>query len=137
METSAAGGANNVQLIQQAFADFGSGNIQGILNILADDVVWGGYEDPTVPFARTFKGKEGVAQFFKLLSDSVNFTRFEPREFIGQGERVVALGYNSGTAKKMGKSFESEWSFVFTVHNGKLQSFFGYNDSLATHRAFE
>ena len=72
---------NKVQLVQQAYADFGSGNIQGILDICTDDVVWTGYENPGVPFAGTFKGKDGVSEFFQLLAENVDYSAFEPKEF--------------------------------------------------------
>ena len=56
----------NVQIIQQAFADFGSGNIQGILDICTDDIVWAGAENPGVPITGTFKGNDGVRKFFSF-----------------------------------------------------------------------
>jgi len=56
----------NVQIIQQAFADFRSGNIQGILDICTDDIVWAGAANPGVPITGTFKGNDGVRKFFSF-----------------------------------------------------------------------
>lgn len=45
---------NNVQIIQQAFDDFGKGTIQGILDVCTNDVVWSSAENPNVPIAGIF-----------------------------------------------------------------------------------
>ena len=91
---------NNVQIVQQAFDDFGKGNIQGILDVCTNDVVWASAENPNVPITGTFKGKEGVSKFFKAIAENVDYSRFEPNEFFNDKDAVIVLGHHTGTVKK-------------------------------------
>lgn len=45
---------NDVQIIQQAFADFGAGSI---LNVCTNDVIWSGAEKPGVRLQELLRAK--------------------------------------------------------------------------------
>lgn len=126
----------NVQIIKEAFGNFLNGNIPAIINICADDVAWGGYKVPDVPFAGMFYGKEGVQDFFKRLAENVDFSYFEPKEFFSQGDDVFVLGHNTGTAKTTGLSFDHGWCMHFRMQGGKLKNYFAYLDSFEQAKAF-
>jgi ketosteroid isomerase-like protein len=64
-------------------------------------------------------------------------TKFEPKEFIAQGDRVVALGTYAATVRETGRSYETDWVHVFTVKDGKITSFNEFFDSAAASRAFQ
>jgi hypothetical protein len=74
-------------------------------------------------------GGNEVRTFFKQVSDAWNFDRFEPREFIAQGDTVVALGVYNGTAKTTKRPFQSEFAHVFTFRDGKVAKFREYTDT--------
>src|ERR1700754_4422617 len=99
----------NALLVQHAIDNFLQGNIAGVLDFCTDDVEWGSYENPDVPFAGIFQGKNGVLRFFETLATTVNYTVFEYRQFISQGDDVIVLGHQTGTAKKSGKPFNHDW----------------------------
>jgi ketosteroid isomerase-like protein len=120
---------NNVQIIQQAFADFASGNIQSILNVCTDDIVWTGIENPTVPIAGTFKGKDGVIKFFSNLSENIDYSYFEPKEFFSDKDAVIVLGHHTAKVKKTGKSFDHDWCMVFRLRDGKLYHYYVFVDT--------
>ena len=128
---------NKIQLVQQAYADFGSGNTQGILDICTDDVVWTGYENPGVPFASTFKGKEGVSEFFQQLAENVDYSAFEPKEFFSDNNAVVVLGRHAGTVKKTGKSYDHDWCMVFRFRDEKLYHYFVFVDTREQAESFK
>lgn len=92
--------------MQQAFDDFLKGNIPAGVDACADDVEWSSYENPDVPYATTYHGKSGAAEFFKTLSQTVNYLRFEPQQFISEGDDVVVLGHHTATVKSTGKTFD-------------------------------
>lgn len=135
METSVST-RNNLQIVQQAFTDFSNGNIPAIIKQCTEDVVWGSYKVPGVSFSGQFFGKEGVQEHFKELAENVDFTVFEPREFIAQGDTVMVLGHQSGVVKSTGKRFDSDWCFSFKMNEGKLQRFFAYVDSYESYKNF-
>jgi ketosteroid isomerase-like protein len=128
----------NTQIVQDAYAAFGRGDIPALLNMLSDDVDWHGVigVGPQVPQGGPRRGKQEVGKFFEQVGASTNFGRFEPRQFVAQGDTVVALGYYDGTVKTSGKSFKSEWAMAFTLRGGKIVKFREFTDSLGLTNAF-
>lgn len=127
----------NTKVVQDAYAAFGRGDVQGILDRLDDGIVWKGVygAGKHVPTSGERRGKAQVGEFFKQVAENVNFSRFEPKEFIATGDKVVALGHY--TAKTpIGRTFDSDFAMVFTVRNGKVVEFQEFMDSAAVNAAF-
>jgi uncharacterized protein len=129
--------AQNTKVVQEAYAAFGRGDVQGILDRLTDDVIWKAVYGAAahVPTSGERRGKAAVATFFKQLAETVKFSRFEPKEFIATGDKVVALGSYNGTTS-IGRSFESDFAMVFTLKNGKVSLFQEFCDSAAINAAY-
>ena len=126
----------NVQIVKDAYAAFGRGDIQGLLALLAKDVEWispGG----ALPPAGTYRGPAAVADFFQKLSETVEFSSFEPREFVADGDRVLVVGFDSWRAKATNRTFEGHWVMAFTVRNAKVTNVREYVDTLGVARALE
>ncbi len=134
METSTK---DNLQIIRQAFADFGDGNIQGILDVCTNDVVWTSPENPDVPTAGTFKGKEGVGKFFSAVAANVDYSSFEPKEFFSDKDVVIALGHHTGKVKRTGKTFNHDWCMVFRLRDGKVYDYYFFGDTLDQAESFK
>jgi uncharacterized protein len=129
--------AANTQLVQDAYTAFGRGDVQSIIDSLTDDVIWQGVKGAgkNVPMSGERRGKAAVTEFFSLVGANVTFSRFEPREFVAQGDKVVAIGrYTATTSAK--KSFDSDFVMVFTLRGGKVAMFQEYLDSAAINAAF-
>ena len=112
--------AQNVDVVQQGYEAFGRGDIPGVLELLTDDVEWTMQGPSVIPYAGTFRGREGIAEFFTLLDETLEFEQFEPRKFVGQGDTVVVVGYERGLVKPTGRTFEHEWAHVYTLRDGKI-----------------
>jgi uncharacterized protein len=112
--------AQNVDVVQQGYEAFGRGDIPGVLELLTDDVEWTEQGPSVIPFAGTFRGREGIAEFFTLLDETLEFEQFEPRKFVGQDDTVVVVGYERGLVKPTGRTFEQEWAHVYTLRDGKI-----------------
>lgn len=126
----------NVQIVKDAYAAFGRGDIQGLLALLAEDVEWispGG----ALPPAGTYRGRAAVAGFFQKLSEVLEFSSFEPREFVAEGDRVLVVGFDSWRAKATNRTFEGHWVMAFTVRNGKVTNVREYVDTLGVARALD
>lgn len=126
-----------LQVVKQAFEDFVHGNITGIVNACADGVIFGGYRNPYIRPSGLYYGKEGVIEFFNLLDKNYMFAVFEPEEYITQDDRVIVLGHEAGTVKSTGKTFDLDWCMCFTIRNGKIQNYFGFEDTYELARAFQ
>jgi ketosteroid isomerase-like protein len=127
----------NTKVVQDAYAAFGRGDVESIVGLLSDNVVWKGVYGaaPHVPTAGERRGKAAVREFFKLVAEHVSFSSFEPNEFVATGNKVVALGHY--TAKTpIGKSFDADFAMVFTVENGKVTAFQEFTDSAAINGAY-
>ena len=129
--------ARNTKVVQEAYAAFSRGDIQTLLSKLADDIVWTGVygAGSQVPTAGERRGKAAVAEFFKQVGESVNFSRFEPNEFIAAGDKVVALGHYTATTP-IKKSFDSDFAMVFTLRNGQVTRFQEFCNSAAINAAY-
>lgn len=127
----------NVQIVQETFAAFKRGDIASVLNMLTDDVEWWVNGPPEViPYVGARHGQEQVAQFFATLGETVEFTEFEPEEFIAQADKVVSTGRDRQRVKKTGRTAENTWAMVFTLRDGKIAGFRSYEDSAAVATAF-
>ena len=126
----------NVKVVQDAFAAFGRGDIPTLLDNLSDNVEWFLPGEGMIPQAGAYRGRDGVARFFQTLNQTTEFLAFEPREFIAQGDRVIALGWYRGKAKATGRSFEADWVMSFSLRDGKVLKFQEFTDTAAIAPAY-
>jgi ketosteroid isomerase-like protein len=126
----------NARLVQQAYEAFGRGDIQGVLSTLSEQVEWRTPKPEGVPFGGEYRGRDDVARFFSELNQYEEVTRFEPREFIAQGEKVVALGTYACNIRSTGRKVESEWVHVFTIREGKVVKFQEHFDTAKAVNAY-
>jgi len=130
--------AQNTKVVQDAYAAFGRGDIPALLGLMADGIHWRPVIGTAshVPFSGERTGKPGVAEFFKRVAETEDFQQFEPREFVAQGDTVVAIGHYRATAKATGRTFDSDFVMVFTLRDGKVVAFREFTDSAAVNAAF-
>jgi ketosteroid isomerase-like protein len=122
----------NTRLAQTAYEAFGRGDTAALAEVMADDIEWVDPGDPgDDPNAGTFKGKEAVLGWFGGLASTVDFTMFEPREFIAQNDKVVSLVYAEATARETGRAFVNHEAHVWTFRDGKVARFQNYHDTAA------
>jgi uncharacterized protein len=122
----------NIQIVQKAYQDFVGGNIPAILESLDEGVDWF-IPGPKhlIPFAGQRRGRQEVAQFFSELAASLSAREFEPQEYIGDMEKVVALGRQKWQVKSTGRTYADDWAHVFWIANGKIVRFKEYHDTEA------
>ncbi len=126
----------NIQVIQTAFDCFGKGDVAGILNQLSTDVLWHVAPVANVPYTGTRNGHAGAAEFFSRMAECEDTLKFEPREFIAQGDKVVVVGHYEARAKATGREYETYFVHVFTLRDDKIISFIEYTDTAAITAAF-
>jgi ketosteroid isomerase-like protein len=130
--------AQNTKVIQDAYAAFGRGDIPTLLGYMTDDIHWQPVIGSAkyVPFSGERRGKAGVAEFFKQVAEAQDFKVFEPREFVAQGDKVVAIGHYGVVTKRTHKSFESDFVMVFTLRDGRIARFQEFTDSAGVNATF-
>jgi uncharacterized protein len=126
----------NTDVVQQGYEALGRGDIPAILDLLTDDVQWIHQGPSVIPFAGTRHGHEGVAEYFSLLDENLEFEQFEAREFVAQGDTVVVVGFERGVSKATGHTIEQEWAHVYTLRDGKIAKGRFFEDTAAQVAAF-
>jgi ketosteroid isomerase-like protein len=121
----------NTRLAQSAYEAFGRGDIAALAEVMADDIEWVNPGDRDDPNAGTFRGKEAVLGWFGGLASTLDFSTFEPREFIAQGDKVVSLVYAEATVRDTGRALANHEAHVWTFRDGKLARFQNYQDTAA------
>src|SRR5215210_2426630 len=107
----------NVDVVQETYEAVGRGDIPALLDLLTDDVDWTFQGPSVIPFAGTHHGREGVAEFFSLVGET--------------------LGFERNLIKPTGRTFEQEWAHVYTLRDGKVAKFRAFEDTAAHVVAFE
>lgn len=126
----------NKQLVMQCYQCYKDKNIKGLVNLCHDDIEWIGNDSDDIPFAGTFHGKDQVAHFFTMLDQAQDALKFEPRDFIAEGNKVAVTGISSWHVKPTGLTYDNSWVHVFTVRDGKVARFQQYNDTAAAEAAY-
>jgi uncharacterized protein len=127
----------NLQVVHQAYAAFGQGDVPGVLAILTEDVRWSTPGPPDViPYAGLRTGHEQVGGYFESFGGAVEVTEFEPQKFFAQEDMVVVLGRYALRVKSTGNAVETDWVHAFTLRDRKIAEFRGYEDSAAVVGAF-
>lgn len=122
----------NTRFVQSAYEAFGRGDMPALAEVMADDIEWVNPGDPDDdPNAGTFKGKEAVLGWFGGLASTLDFTTFEPQEFIAQDDKVVALVYAEATVRDTGRALVNHEAHVWTFRDGKIARFQNYQDTAA------
>lgn len=127
----------NTKIVQQAYENFKTGNIQALLEQLSEDVEWQLPDIANVPFAGKREGREQVGQFFIVLADVQDVLQFEPGEFVAQGDKVISLGHYMWRVKSNSREYGGDFAHVFTISDGKISGFHEYMDTAAAANAFQ
>ncbi len=126
----------NLDIIKEAYAAFGRGDIAAVLSVQAPNVEFE-YAGPNqIPWAGSFRGLDGAKKFFAAVEAEADIDSFEPQMFLAQGDRVVVLGFEKLRSKRTGRSYESYWAHSYTLAGGKIIKFREYSDTAAVAAAF-
>ena len=126
----------NIQVLKDAYAAFTRGDIAAVMKAFATDIDWHIPGPKAAPYVGRHKGTSAVQRFFAQVGETVEFTMFEPREYVAQGDRVVVLGRYAGKIKSTGKPFDTEWAMAWALRDGKAVKFHEYTDTEAIGAAF-
>jgi uncharacterized protein len=111
----------NVELVRGAYDDFNSGNPQGVLARLDENVAWtepGGGNSPS----GTFNGPESVGNdVFSKIPENFDEFSAEPEDFKDEGDNVTVTGRFKGKSKS-GVELDAPFTHTYEVKDGKVTS---------------
>jgi len=126
----------NKELVMQGYQMFQAGNIDGLLQLFADDTEWTGTPVQFVPFSGSYHGRQEVGQFFTDMNQAQETEQFSPQEFVAEGDKVVVTGTGKWTVRTTGHTYDSAWVHIFTLRDGKIAQFQEYYDTATARDAF-
>jgi ketosteroid isomerase-like protein len=127
----------NITIVKSAYAAFGRGDIQAVLDLMAPDAsigIVGRRED--APFLGIFSGPAGAAEFFQQLGQAHEIHTFEPVRFLAAEDEVFIWGHYRWTMRQSGVSKDTEWLHVITLRDGKMTRWRGHNDTAMLAEAY-
>lgn len=127
----------NVKIVQEAYAAFEQMDVERLMSLFADEANWF-VPGPTdvIPTAGARQGREQIAQFFSTLHESEDIEEFVPKFFVAQDERVITFGRTLSRVRATKRTYETEWTQVFTFHDGKIVNFREFYDTAAAVEAY-
>jgi uncharacterized protein len=134
--TSDQDAAANTRIVQQAIAHFQRGDIPALLETMTDDIEWAVPVVEHAAFSGPRQGRAAVARFFEDLAVNQTARRFEPRQFIAQGDEVVVLGHYAWDVIPTARQWDGEYAHVFTIRDGRISRFREYMDTGRAAAAF-
>jgi ketosteroid isomerase-like protein len=119
----------NKQLLRHVYAEISKGNVQPLLDRLADDVEW--TIIGSTALSGTSRGKQEVID--KLLKPirarlADGPIVFQPERFIAEGEYVVMQAHGRATALS-GKPYNNTYCIVCRIVDGKVKEMVDYIDT--------
>ena len=126
---------SNTEIAKKAYEYFGRGDIKNLLSLYSDDIKWTTPKIDNAVFSGSRQGKDALIEFFEQLDEAEEFSQFEPKEFIAQGDKVVILGEFTANVKNTGKTYSAEWVHVTTFKDGKITEFQEFFDTADANKA--
>jgi ketosteroid isomerase-like protein len=129
---------DNAATVADIYAAFMRGDLPGVLDRLADDVVWDEWENnfaqrAGVPHMVERRGRDGVAAFMAVLAD-YTIQRFDVLDLIGSGRKVVAEVHNAFDMPSGGRYVDEQLHLWTFDDDGRVVRFRHYLDT-AKHMA--
>src|SRR5512132_1907193 len=110
----------NVEIVRSAFAAFERGDIEGILRLCDEDIVIS--QPPELPgVSPEQRGHRGVLEALAIWPEQWDNYRIELlRVDAAPDDKVFVSQRSSGRGKKSGIEVDMDFSFVFTVCEGRI-----------------
>lgn len=117
---------------------FGSGDLEGAVSLLSENVEWILHGPSHVPYFGKYLGHEGFRRFWQSLMEEEEILDFSVREFVtsSDGDRVFVYGNERCKSRATGVSFEATWLQVLSLDRGLIVKFEEYIDSAAVSAAY-
>ena len=127
--------STNADIVRKIYSDFVAGNIEAVLEVLDENVDWDSRANwpggPPTPYAGQRRGRNDVAECFKLFREAIQFEKALPStSYTSVGENVLVTGRNIHRVLSTGELTENRWSMFWTFNHGKVVRLRVYMDTV-------
>jgi ketosteroid isomerase-like protein len=129
---------DNLKLVQGIYSAFARGDMKSVLAPFADGLEFQHPMPQSIwPWAGSRSGRQGLAEFFAGLSETVEHERLEPQQFIAQDDSVAVVLSEHTLVKATGVFFEICEVHLFRLENGKVVKLTIFEDTAPIIAALE
>ena len=126
----------SAQVVEAAYEKFNAGDIEGLVDLMAEDVEWVLPEISGISFSGARKGRTSVRAVFDGILGQQEAINFDVDGMIAQGDRVAAFGQYTWEVKASGRRYAAHWAHIWTITGSKITRFQEYTDSAAAAAAY-
>jgi uncharacterized protein len=120
-----------VELVRRGYEAWNSGDRSWVLDHMSPDVEW--ITPPEDPDPGTYRGYEGLEQFWAQWRAAVGQLNFTPERIIDAGDHVVVMALRSGRGEHSGLEVSDKVIQVFTFEGEtcvRVREFYDQADAL-------
>jgi len=119
----------NAALVRQSLQALNTGDIEGLANLLDDDVEW-----HEIGLAEPIRGKAAMAQRWASGGEEDYDITAELHDVIANDDHTIALV--QATAKRNGRTFTYRTAEIMHVRDGKVTARWAFSDDTAAINEF-
>jgi uncharacterized protein len=123
--------AENIETAKAAYNAFGSGDMESLAGMFAEDAQW--LTSDELPLGGLATGRDEIMGNFAQIPNYWSEFSVEPEEFIDGGDWVVVRGTQRASGESGG--FEAPFAHLIKVEDGKLKRGEFYADSAKAKQA--
>jgi ketosteroid isomerase-like protein len=129
---------DNIQTVKTMYDAFAAGDIETVLENLADDVDWASEAaGDAAPWWGPHSGKDGAGEFFQALGAAAEVEEFSPLSFAANDDEVMAIVRYRAKMRATGKEVAMDIHHHWRFRDGKVARYRGSEDSQQTAAALE
>ncbi len=122
--------SNALPVVQSFYEAIGTGDMETVASLLADDVSWSEAEGSPYAAGNPYIGFEAMgAGVFGPINETFADFAGTPQQFTTEGDRVVVEGRYTGTQRETGETLDAPFVHVFTVEGDQIVAFQQYTDT--------
>ena len=119
----------NVESVQRIYEAFGTGDVETILNLLADDVDFSSESEARIAPWHGKKTKAEIPGFFQAIAETIDVTDFTVQSITANETDVMAVIRFGFTVRSNGKSGTMNLHHWWTFRDGKVVLYRGSEDT--------
>jgi len=111
----------NIEVVKGIYSAFAQGRMQEMLLMFSDNLDFQHPMPQSIwPWAGARRGREGLAEFFAGISETLEYERLDPEQFITQDDSVAVVLSERTRVRSTGMFFEISEIHLFKLKNGKV-----------------
>lgn len=136
--TTEADSAKTLETAQAFLWAAGSGDMEALDLLMADDFAWNNEGDSNIPWIGNWQGKEAVfSTFLPRFGAGLKVTSWTTDYSFANGEQAVFMGSMSAILTESGvDTGKFNWAVRVQVEDGKVKSWNWFEDSYAVSKAY-